>query len=57
MQNSFDIDGLIDVFAERVAAKLRDQPVSQVAPPSRRGYSPSSRPPSIWAARKRPWST
>jgi excisionase family DNA binding protein len=26
MQNSFDIDGLIDVFAERVAAKLRDQP-------------------------------
>jgi excisionase family DNA binding protein len=26
MQNSFDIDGLIDVIAERVAAKLRDQP-------------------------------
>jgi excisionase family DNA binding protein len=26
MQNGFDIDGLIDVFAERVAAKLRDQP-------------------------------
>jgi excisionase family DNA binding protein len=25
MQNSFDIDRLIDVFAERVAAKLRDQ--------------------------------
>ena len=36
MHNGFDIDGLIDVFAERVAAKLREQP----ADPDRTAMKP-----------------